>query len=86
MGRKDMAKVYLAALIVPMLALPAFAAHVRVLPKPLLSAPTILAKNKAEKEVTGENKAQVCRPPAKTATENRAHRAPSCLKSRPILM
>jgi hypothetical protein len=81
-----MAKVHLAALILPMLASPAFAAHVRVLPKPLMSAPAILAKNKTEKEAQGEGKAQLCRQPFRPTPENRTHRAPGCLKSRPILM
>ncbi len=81
-----MAKVCLAALILPLLAAPAFAAHSPAITKPQLSAPAILAKNKAEKEASGEIRPQVCRPPAKPGMENRANRAPSCLKSRPILM
>jgi hypothetical protein len=81
-----MAKVYLAALIVPMLASPALATHSPILSKPLLSAPTILAKSKADKEATSEGKAQVCRQPAKPTPDNRSNRGPNCLKSRPILM
>lgn len=81
-----MAKVYLAVLIVPMLASPAFATHSPILSKPMLSAPSILAKSKNDKEASGEGKAQVCRQPAKPTPDNRANRTPSCLKSRPILM
>ena len=85
-GKRNFVKCVAIALAMPAFASPAFATHAPVLFKTAKAQPILLAKERADRESSADNKQLLCRPAIKPMSEGRVNRSTNCPKPRPILM